>query len=71
MSKEPLQDTKGKVYDLKLFIMLFSRGRRNTYHHTTLIKIDGANDCDASKFYLGKKVAYVYKAPTVEGGSKI
>ena len=46
------------------------RGRRNTYHHTTLLKVDGCNDVAASDFYLGKKVAYIYKAKTLKAGSK-
>lgn len=48
----------------------FNRGRRNTYHHTALLKIDGVDDSEAGKFYAGKKVAYIYKAKTVKAGSK-
>ena len=43
-------------------ILGYKRGRRNTYHHTSLIKIDGVNDTKDSKFYHGKKIAYIYKA---------
>lgn len=46
------------------------RGRRNTYHHTSLLQIDGVNDTKASEYYFGKKVAYVYKAKTAVAGSK-
>ena len=46
------------------------RGRRNTYHHTALLKIDGANESKSSSFYLGKKVAYIYKAQSLKSGSK-
>ena len=55
-----------------LFVLkhLFDRGRRNTYHHTTLLKIDGVNDSDASKFYFGKKVAFIYKAKVAKSASK-
>ena len=45
------------------------RGRRNTYHHTNLIKIDGVNDKVTSDFYLGKRVAYIYKAHTQKAGT--
>ena len=53
---------------IELFINY--RGRRNTYHHTSLLKIDGVNDQKSSDFYLGKKVAFIYKAQTVKAGSK-
>ena len=55
---------------LTMFLVSFHRGRRNTYHHTSLLKIDGVNDKDASNFYFGKKVAYIYKASTKVNGSK-
>ena len=45
-------------------------GRRNTYHHTSLLAIDGVKDTDAAKFYLGKKVAFIYKAKVAKAGSK-
>lgn len=51
-------------------ILGFKRGRRNTYHHTTLIKIDGVNDTKAAEFYYGKKIAYIYKAKVEKAGSK-
>lgn len=51
-------------------IHVICRGRRNTYHHTSLLKIDGVNDAKASEYYHGKKVAYVYKAKTPVAGSK-
>lgn len=38
------------------------RGRRNTYHNTNLIKIDGVEDKEGGNFYHGKKIAYIYKA---------
>jgi large subunit ribosomal protein L35Ae len=47
-----------------------TRGRRNTYSHTSLLKIDGVNDKAASDFYFGKKVAYIYKTEKATAGSK-
>ena len=51
-------------------ILGYKRGRRNTYHHTALIKIDGVNDKEASNFYFGKKIAYIYRAEKSKSGSK-
>ena len=48
----------------------FKRGRRNTYHHTSLVKIDGVQDAKAAEFYFGKKIAYIYKATKAVNGSK-
>lgn len=58
-----------KLY-VKGTILGYRRGRRNTYHHTSLLKIDGVNDCDSSKYYFGKKVAFIYKAQVLKAGSK-
>lgn len=33
----------------------------NQYHHTSLIKVQGLSDSKDGDFYLGKRVAYVYK----------
>mmetsp|Transcript_20402 Transcript_20402/g.20523 ORF Transcript_20402/g.20523 Transcript_20402/m.20523 type:complete len:113 (-) Transcript_20402:175-513(-) len=51
-------------------ILGHKRGRRNSYAHTTLLNVDGCNDKEAASFYLGKKVAYIYKAKTLKDGSK-
>ena len=53
-----------------IFAILNRRGFTNTYHHTALLSLDGVNDKDGSKFYLGKKVAYIYKAQKAVAGSK-
>ena len=35
-----------------------------------MLKIDGVNDKQASEFYFGKRVAYIYKASTAKAGNK-
>ncbi|RLN87384.1 hypothetical protein BBJ28_00021468, partial [Nothophytophthora sp. Chile5] len=37
-------------------------GLRNQYAHTALVKIQGLTDKKDVDFYLGKKIAYIYKA---------
>ena len=51
-------------------ILGYRRGRRNTYHNTSLLKLDGVQDTDSAKFYFGKKVAFIYKAKVAKNGSK-
>lgn len=46
------------------------RGRRNTYHHTSLISLDNVKDAKSAEFYCGKKIAYIYKAAKASSGSK-
>lgn len=33
----------------------------NQQNHTTLIKIEGVNDKADVQFYLGKRIAYIYR----------
>ncbi|KAJ9500619.1 60S ribosomal protein L33B [Exophiala xenobiotica] len=49
----------------------FQRGKRNTNPNCSLVKIEGVDDINAAKFYLGKRVAFVYRASKERQGSKI
>ncbi|KAI1419369.1 ribosomal protein L35A [Xylaria sp. FL1777] len=41
----------------------YRRNKHTTHPNRSLVKIEGVDDSEAAKFYLGKKVAFVYKAP--------
>ncbi|KAJ5153344.1 60S ribosomal protein L33 [Penicillium canariense] len=49
----------------------YQRGKRNTNPNTSLVKIEGVEDPKAASFYLGKKVAFVYRAKREVRGSHI
>ncbi|KAL2386523.1 hypothetical protein RJZ90_000660 [Blastomyces dermatitidis] len=49
----------------------YQRGKRATNPNTSLIKLEGVDDTKAANFYLGKKVAFVYRAKREVQGSKI
>mmetsp|Transcript_15074 Transcript_15074/g.64566 ORF Transcript_15074/g.64566 Transcript_15074/m.64566 type:complete len:109 (-) Transcript_15074:150-476(-) len=50
-------------------ILGYKRARMNQTNHTSLIKLENVNESDAAKFYLGKKLCYVYKAKTKKKGT--
>jgi len=47
----------------------YKRGIKNTHCHTALIKLQDVNEKKDAEFYLGKRLAYIYKAknPNKEG----
>ncbi|KFY27837.1 hypothetical protein V493_03278 [Pseudogymnoascus sp. VKM F-4281 (FW-2241)] len=49
----------------------YQRGKRITTPGTSLIKIEGVENTEGANFYLGKKVAFVYRAQREVRGSKI
>ncbi|CAK0861840.1 unnamed protein product, partial [Prorocentrum cordatum] len=46
------------------------RSKSNVYPNTTLLKVDGVRTRDDCTYYLGKRVAYVYKAKKEVKNSK-
>ncbi|KAF5657189.1 60S ribosomal L33-A protein [Fusarium heterosporum] len=49
----------------------YQRSRHTTRPGTSLIKIEGVDDTNAANFYLGKKVAFVYRGQKEIRGTKI
>jgi large subunit ribosomal protein L35Ae len=39
----------------------YQRAKRNTNPSTSLLLLEGVGSTEAARFYLGKKVAYVYR----------
>eukprot|EP00918_Siedleckia_nematoides_P013840 GHVU01030108.1.p1 GENE.GHVU01030108.1~~GHVU01030108.1.p1 ORF type:complete len:128 (+),score=7.79 GHVU01030108.1:105-488(+) len=52
-------------------MMGFKRSKANQYEDHSLIKIENVNSRAETRFYLGKRVAYVYRSKKVINGTKL
>lgn len=62
--------TSGRLY-VKGRHLSYQRGKRNSNPNVSIIKIEGVNAKEDTQFYLGKRVAYIYKAKKEIRGTKI
>jgi len=52
-------------------VLGFERAKRNQNPNVALLQIEGAQTPKDAQYYLGKRVAYVYRAKREVNGSKI
>jgi ribosomal protein L35AE/L33A len=49
----------------------YQRGKRNTNPNVSLLTLDGVSNTEEAKWYLGKRAAFVYRAPKAVRGTKV
>merc|ERR1711967_85788 len=61
--------TGSRLY-VKGVVAGYRRALTNQKNHTSLIKIQGVDDKNDTKFYLGKKIMYMYRTKTEKDGTR-
>merc|ERR1712124_86322 len=68
--KSNLRKKSGSRLYVKGVVAGFKGSLAKQYNHTNLIKIQGVDDTEDTKFYLGKKIMYMYRAKTEKDGTR-
>jgi len=61
--------TMSKLYTRAIFLG-YRRSHRNQYVNQSLLRIEGVQTAKDARFYLGKRLAYVYKVRKPAPGKK-
>ena len=54
----------------KAVVLGYKRAMRDQHPNHSLLRVQGVNTKEETEFYMGKRVAYVYKAKSEKAGSK-
>ena len=69
------RDTRGRQAPVRLWVkskfLGFRRNREIQKPNQALLRIEGVNCREETDYYLGKRVAYIYKAENSKQGSKL
>jgi large subunit ribosomal protein L35Ae len=57
------KEQKSRLYVPGTFLM-HRRSKRHQHHHTALVSIEGVQTKEGARWYMGKRVAYVYRGQT-------
>ncbi|KNZ49177.1 60S ribosomal protein L33-B [Puccinia sorghi] len=71
MAEEPPTNLKMTRLYVKGRVLGYTRGKRNHKPTSSLVQLEGVSNKEEAAFYLGKRIAYVYRAQRAIKGSKV